>query len=153
MLRALMFAVAVAVSLEPVTAAHVVAYAHGRPGLADGLVEVCRRESRCLRIGPHKIDADLDPSDGYRGQVRLGHLRPWCQRYRENAWHTRGAFGLSAASHHAYLFPCYPPEILDVPLVSAWVAARKMLARCSTSDRARWCPRRARRPRRPGRVG
>lgn len=126
--------------LTPAQAAHVAAWAHGRPDIAEALVGICHRESRCQPVGVHDIDAHLS-ARAYWGQVGLGHLRRWCQRHgAPGRWSTRGAWGLQAASHWRYLPACYPPEVLDVPAVSAWVAARKYLARCD-GRRARrgWC--------------
>lgn len=123
--------------LAPVPSAHLAAWLHGRPDIAPALVRVCWRESRCTAIGVHAVDAHRD---GWHGQVRLGHLRPWCQPWEPRAWTTRGAFGLSAASHWDYLPACYPPEVLDVPLVSAWVAAGKYLERCDGRRTSSWCP-------------
>ena len=110
----------------------------------DDLIAVCRRESRCRRIGVHELDAELD---GYGGQVRLGHLDPTCQRHggRPNRWTTRGPWGLSAASHWHYLPRCYQPEWLDAPVISAIVAGNKMVAECyQGAKRNSWCPRRTR---------
>ena len=122
--------------LDPTQAAHVAAWVYRVP--VDELLRICRRESRCKRVGAHDTDIDLD---GWGGQVRLGHLRPWCQPHggRPYRWTTRGAWGLSAAAHWAYLPACYPAAILDVPLVSASVAARKWRRECAGSKRTAWC--------------
>lgn len=136
MFRALIALIAL---LEPVQAAHAVAWLHGRPDMAAELVSICHRESRCTRIGLHRNDADRDPSDGWRAQVRMGHLRAWCQPYTPDTWSTRGAWGLWAAAHWRYLPPCYQATWFDVPAVSAWVAARKWLARCDGQRRRGWC--------------
>lgn len=124
-------------ALEPVPAAHVAAWLVGVP--AGELVRVCQRESRCRRVGAHETDLHLD---GYGGQVRLGHLDPRCQAHggRPYRWTTRGPWGLSAPSHWQYLPACYQPEWLDVPLVSAMVAARKYQHECAPKPRTRWCP-------------
>lgn len=122
---------------DPSTAAGFAAAAWGRPDIADDLRAVCYRESRCRAIGVHEIDRHLS-SIGWRGQVSLGHLDPECQPYRDGQWATRGAWGLSAASHWNYLPPCYPPEVLDIPIVSAWIAAQKYIALCDDT-RAGWC--------------
>jgi len=125
---------------DPKIAAFVVALLHGNPDVTDDLVSICYRESLCRPITVHQIDTANDPSDGWRGQVNLGHLRPACQPYRPNVWATRGAFGLSAASHWRYLPACYPPEILDVPIVSAFVAYRKYTGVCQARGiRRGWC--------------
>lgn len=134
------------VRLEPGTAAVIAAVLHGRPDLADDLRRVCERESRCQPIGVHEIDAHLSRG-GWRGQVALGHLTAACQPASagetrpgaRDGWATRGAWGLSAASHWEYLPDCYPPQILDVPIVSAWIAVQK-LERCEV-ERSGWCPR------------
>jgi len=128
------------VLLDPRTAAMAVSIMFGRPDIAPRLVEICQRESRCQPIGVHERDAHLSRA-GYRSQVRLGHLDPSCQRPSPRKWATRGAFGLSAASHWAYLPACYQPHWLDVPLVSAYVAAAKYLRRCDRGDHSgvRWC--------------
>jgi len=133
---------AAAMWLPPEPAAHVAAWWVGRPDIAPALIRICGRESRCTRIGVHARDTDVDPSDGWRGQVRLGHIDPRCQPYRPDTWSTRGAWGLWAAAHWRYLPPCYQPEILDVPLVSALVAAKKYLRTCEGPARRRWCGRR-----------
>lgn len=109
----------------------------GRSDLADDLHAICYRESRCRAIQVHEIDRHLS-RNGWVGQVRLGHLNPKCQPYEDGQWATRGAFGLSAASHWAYLFPCYPPQILDIPLVSALVAVAKYEKQC-LKTRKGWC--------------
>jgi hypothetical protein len=102
---------------------------------------VCLREFNCQRIGVHRGDAGGSRS-GWLGQVALGHLDPACQPYKRGAWATRGPFGLSAASHWQFLPDCYEPEVLDVPLISARVAAKKYLARCDhdslTGPRIPW---------------
>ena len=128
-------------TLDPVPAAYVAAWYHGIP--ASQLLAICRRESRCQRVGAHETDRDLD---GYGGQVRLGHLDATCQRHggRPYRWTTRGAWGLSAASHWQYMPRCYQPEWFDVPLVSAFVAAARYRDRCGLGTRDRWCPRRVR---------
>ena len=90
-----------------------------------------------MRIGVHAGDIDNDPSDGWGGQVYWGHLRKWCQPYRPDQWATRGAWGLSAASNWYYLPACYPPEVLDIPIVAAWVAAKKYRRECP--QRRGWC--------------
>jgi len=125
------------VATEPRSAARIAVALEGDPELLEPLLKICHRESRCRRsVRVHAIDDHLS-SRGYRGQVELGHLRPWCQPYRTGSWATRGAWGLSAASHWSYLPPCYPPWVLDIALVSAVVAARKYGRRCPGIS---WCP-------------
>lgn len=132
-------------SLAPRQAAVLAAGIHGDPSLAGELVAVCERESRCQRIGVHARDAHLSRG-GWHGQVALGHLDPTCQPRdagettpgARDGWATRGAWGLSAASHWHYLPPCYHPSILDVPIVSAVVATSKLKS-CRLAETG-WCP-------------
>ena len=129
--------VALMASLSPSSAAHVAAWVYDVP--AEALLRVCHRESRCTAVGEHRIDAHLSTAS-YWGQVRLGHLDPRCQD--PGGWATRGAWGLNASAHWQYLPPCYQPQWLDVPIVSAVVAAQKWERVCRGKRRRRWCPRR-----------
>lgn len=135
---ALRLAVALGPVIPPETAAVLAAVLVGEPGIADDLIAICRRESRCLALGVHEVDANLSARE-YWGQVRLGHLDRGCQPYGGGGWATRGAWGLSAGAHWAYLPACYRPELLDVPLVSAVVAARRYVRRCLPVRSRGWC--------------
>lgn len=141
--------------VHPRLAAHVVAVLHLRPDLADDLTAICLRESRCQPISVHDGDTNNDPSDGWGGQVSLGHLDPGCQPYAPDTWPTRGAWGLSAASHWKYMPRCYQPHWFDLPLVSATVSLYKV-ARCERRRKNRgWCrrPRSVRQNNAKGSVG
>ena len=122
---------------DPIASSVFAAALVGHPEIADDLQSICYRESRCTAIRVHEIDRHLSDR-GWHGQVALGHLNPKCQPYEKGQWATRGAFGLSAASHWNYLPPCYPPEVLDVPIVSAVIAARKYVDRCQANHKG-WC--------------
>lgn len=129
-------------ALDPNEAAAVVAL--GDEATELHLLRICWRESRCQRIGVHVTD---ERSDGWGGQVRLGHLDARCQAHGPRRppyrWTTRGAWRLSAPAHWHYLPACYQPEWLDVPIVSAMVAARKIHRECSGARnrkrRRSWC--------------
>lgn len=108
---------------------------------SDALVAICRRESRCSWVGVHDRDAWVSRAS-WRGQVALGHLDPECQPYVPRWWATVGTMGLNAADHWRYLPACYPPYVFAIPLVSAFVAAKKWKARCHPGDWPRWCGRR-----------
>lgn len=125
------------VIVSPLKSSAIAAALVGHPEIADDLQSICHRESRCTAVRVHEIDRHLSDR-GWHGQVALGHLDPKCQPYEKGQWATRGAFGLSAASHWGYLPPCYPPEVLDVPIVSAMIAARKYVARCKDKHEG-WC--------------
>ena len=127
-------------SLGPEPAIEEAARIVGRPDIAGPLLSVCRRESRCKAIGVHAIDARRVASS-YVGQVRLGHLDAECQPRGDLwRWGTRGMMGLNAADHWQWLPACYAPEVLDFPIVSAIVAARKYLKHCDGKRARRWCP-------------
>ena len=125
-------------ALHPKAAAVLAAALLGRIDIAPDLIGICQRESRCAAVSVHERDAHLSRR-GWRGQVRLGHLDPECQPYKARAWATRGPWGLSAASHWEYLPRCYSPAILDVPLVSALIAARKWIRHCDGRRSRAWC--------------
>lgn len=134
--------------LSPAAAAMWAAAATGQaPAVGERLVGVCHRESRCRPTGVHTIDAYLSrPS--WAGQVRLKHLDPECQPYRDPEWGTRGSWGLNASDHWPYLPACYEPWILDLTAVSSLVAARKWQRKCTGKTRRGWC-RARRRPAQP----
>jgi len=129
-------------SLDPAPAARVVSIAAGIPEAAPALIEICHRESRCSRIGLHARDA-WTSTRAYRRAVRAGKLHSWCQPPHHSDWGSRGAWGLMAAYHlDALGAPCLPPQVLDIPIVSAWVALDKLADTCAQSAppsyRARW---------------
>jgi hypothetical protein len=123
---------------------------------AAALAEIVHRESRGLRIRRHKAD---ERPPGYTGNgslaalwvggrawqkaVAVGDLDPercrWHDRGDPRDWSTRGAFGHVAAYALKYL-PCSPPWVLDVPIVSAWVAVQRLRV-----ARQPWAPRALRR--------
>lgn len=134
----LAFLISVLLHLSPEQSITAATWITGRPDLEEPLRKICWRESRCTARGVDPADAHLS---GWGGQVRLGHLRPWCQPWKRRTWTTRGFMGLSAASNWEYLPPCYPPEILDISFVSAIVAALKYPDSCEQRcKRPRpWC--------------
>ena len=133
-------ALATLLRLSPAASAHVAVQLEGlRAVQADKLIGICWRESRCGQIGVHAGDAQWSDRE-WRSQVRLGHLDPACQPDQPGRWATWGPWGLSAASHWAYMPECYQPDWLGVPLVSAIVAARKLRRRCKPGPgRPGWC--------------
>lgn len=103
----------------------------GAPELGERLVNVARRESRLLPIGVHAIDAwagrRVAPAD--------------CPKLADPAgWSTRGAHGLMAAytMRHLPTWLRCSPWVLDVPLVSAFAAARRARSKaCHRHPRCR----------------
>ena len=126
----------------------------GRPDLADDLVDICQRESKCLPIKTHNIDAHISSSE-WHGQTRLGttyrergvenmHLDKRCQKKKASGgWATHGPWGISAGAHWNYLPPCYQPEDVDNIYISALVSARKYERECWETNtkhlRRGWC--------------
>jgi hypothetical protein len=123
----------------------------------QALLAITQREASGLAIRRHKVDAVPRgwTGDGSRitrwigGEawakaVAVGDIDPercrWHDRGDPRDWSTRGAFGHVAAYALKYL-PCSPPWVLDVPIVSAWVAVQRLrVARQPWSPRAlrRW---------------
>lgn len=101
----------------------------GRPGEADRLLEIARRESGMALVGVHELDS--------RWSRRV---RPSTCDVHRGGWSTRGSHGQMAAYAMAYLpkwLRC-SPWVLDIPLVSAWVAARRVTSpRCRSVARCR----------------
>jgi hypothetical protein len=75
----------------------------------------------------HAIDGHLGKS-AYRKAVARGLLKPdvcphHAQRKPASEWSTSGPFGLIRAYSLHYLpWDCAPPEVLDIPVVAAYVA-------------------------------
>jgi hypothetical protein len=119
------------VIVDPVTSSALAAGLVGEPGLAPELVHICRRESHCRWVGAH-------PQDAWAGglmqrkALRVGWLDRACRHHRgaPERYSTRGAHGLSAAYSLRFLGACMPPEVLDIPLVSALAAARRAKRQC-----------------------
>lgn len=132
--------IAIFKSLSPKLAIYLASIIVGRPDIADDLISICHRESRCKPIQAHAIDAHISNREWF-GQVRWKHLNPSCQKRKaEGGWATHGILGLSAGAHWQYLPKCYQPTVLDNPFVSAIIGARKYVARCWQENRRRgWC--------------
>jgi hypothetical protein len=115
--------------------------------VADGedartLWAIAYRESRGRWLGRHKVDhrprgwrgngsraAHLVGSRAWTRAVQAGLLRPdrcpWHDRGDPRDWSTRGSWGHVAAYAMPYL-PCLPPAALDLPVVSAMVAHKRL---------------------------
>jgi hypothetical protein len=126
---------------DPFVASQVAAILCGSPELGPRLVEICLREARgrCELVGVHEADSGHS-SAAWEKATAVGWLQPatcpW-HRYVEGAWSTRGVHGQIAAYSLRHL-PCAPPWVLDVPLVSAYVALRRMTSpMCLRTPRCR----------------
>ncbi|MBK6920502.1 MAG: hypothetical protein IPH07_24085 [Deltaproteobacteria bacterium] len=101
----------------------------GHPDAADRVVAIARRESGLALVGVHELDARWSRS-----------LRPRDCAGHRGGWSTRGAHGQMAAYALQYLpapLRC-SPWLIDVPIVSAWVAARRATSRrCLAVSRCR----------------
>lgn len=95
--------------LEPQLANDVGAHAAGHPEYAPEIFRICRRESwGCRRIGVHVGHVARLPPSVF---VAAG---------------PRGPHGHVPGHALKHLPRCTPPAALDVPLVSAYVAARRL---------------------------
>ena len=107
---------------------------------------ICNRESpQCSAVGIHAGDSVWSHRVHSRA-VAVGILRPatciWHSRGNGQRWSTRGAFGMMAAYSMQYLSICAPPEVLDIPIVSAYIAAKRLqVARKRGAPRrlVTWC--------------
>ena len=98
------------------------------------LKKICFRESRCSRIGRHKIDQKFSAAL-WKKIVRKKILRPaTCPFHRRaDRWSTSGPYGLMRAYHWKYIHsPCLPPSVLDIPLIATWVAYTKLKTKCGS---------------------
>lgn len=136
-LRQLFLTWIVAATGTPEQAAYQTAMRWDVPQLVEPLIRICRRESagygtgHCKALGVHEGDAG-NSRRVWRRAVERGLLNAWCQPYDHRQYSTRGAWGLMAAYNLHYLdMPCLPPWVLDVPVISAEIAARKLWKICS----------------------
>jgi len=121
------------VFVDPAASSAVGALIVGAPELAPELVGICRRESHCRWVGVH-------PADAWAGRLmqrkalQVGWLDRRCHHHlgAGDRYSTHGVHGLSAAYSLRFIPACVPPEILDIPLVSAVVAARRAAHQCTT---------------------
>jgi len=139
-------------SLPPEPATRAGAAMAGRSDLADELVAICRREApggACREtVGAHP--PDLGAAAGmYRKAVQKGWLGTCALNTAVDAadrerFGVRGVHGLSAAYSLWHLGPCLAPELLDLPFLSAVIAARRANYQCE-APHLRACTREARR--------
>lgn len=87
------------------------------PGDVGTLRAIAYRESRGRWLGRHKVD--------HRPRGWKGNGSRAARRVGSRDWSTRGSWGHVAAYAMPYL-PCLPPRVLDLPIVSAWVAAKRL---------------------------
>jgi len=139
-------------TLPPEPATRAGAAMAGRRDLADELVHICRREApggACeLPIGPHATDRNA-AHGMYRNAVAKGWLGTCAlntavDREDRERFGVRGIHGLSAAYSLWHLGPCLAPELLDVPFLSAVIAAQRATFQCE-APHLRACTREARR--------
>lgn len=139
-------------TLPPEPATRAGAAMAGREDLADELVGICRREApggACEHnIGAHATDRKA-AAGMYRNALRHGWLGTCAlntavdRRDRER-FGVRGVHGLSAAYSLWHLGPCLAPELLDIPFLSAVIAAKRADYQCKAAH-LRACTREARR--------
>jgi hypothetical protein len=150
MLSALLWLRLLTLPPEPATRAG--AAMAGRTDLADELVDICRRESPgddCTTL----VGAHPPVANRARAMYRKAVKRGWLATCADNTavdtadqdrFGVRGAHGLSAAYSLWHLGDCLAPEVLDVPFLSAVIAARRATYQCE-APHLRACTREARR--------
>lgn len=128
--------------LAPRDATLVGASMAGWPEFAPELLSICKRESpgnTCERtVGAHGNDAHEATRRFYEKAVARGWLDPaGCPEHRAETheemkrFGVRGSHGLAAGYSLRFLIgPCVAPEVLDTPLISAFVATRRAMEMC-----------------------
>lgn len=114
----------------------------GWPEFSGELLSICKRESPgndCMRtVGAHGNDAHEATRRFYEKAVARGWLDPaGCPEHRAanheemKRFGVRGSHGLAAAYSLRFLSgECLAPEVLDIPLISAFVATRRAMEMC-----------------------
>lgn len=127
-------------ALDPRFASHLGAALAGDPELGSALERVCEREApRCRLVGVHERDRWMHRR-AWLAAVRVGWLDPGRCEWHEleaAAWSTSGPWGMVRAYslHH---LGCAPAWLLDLPIVGAFVAARRASSpRCASVARCR----------------
>lgn len=126
-----MLGLLLAAILDPRVAAYVGATLAGHPEFGARLEHICDRESVgkwCTFTRIHVGDAGASRAV-WRNAVRAGVVDPECQPYEPGEWSTRGSYGTMAGfTLHHLPGRCWPPWVLDVPLVAAIAATRRAYA-------------------------
>jgi hypothetical protein len=139
-------------TLPPEPATRAGAAMAGRADLADELVDICRRESPgddCKTLVASHPPAANRARAMYRKAVKRGWVATCTHNTAadvadQDRFGVRGAHGLSAAYSLWHIGPCLAPETLDVPFLSAVIAARRATYQCQARH-LRACTREARR--------
>ena len=116
------------VSVEPVDASTIGCRMAGL-GYAEEVARICRTESRCSRIGLHVGHAPRVRGEVFEARARrAGWIGNDCPGHVEGGarWGVRGPHGNVAAYSVRHLQRCAVPEVVDVPLLSAIVACRRL---------------------------
>ncbi|MEM6994393.1 MAG: hypothetical protein AAF721_28015 [Myxococcota bacterium] len=129
-------------AFDPVLATLVGSLVAGEPQLAKELLSICRRESHCRPVGAHVKDMPAGPTMHRKAMAR-DWLADDCIWHRGDPYRfsTRGVHGISAAYSLRFVGRCLPPEALDIPIVSAYAAAKRSRFMC---DRHGACDRQQR---------
>lgn len=117
-------------ALSPAEASRVAAQALA-PARTDEILALVKVESRGVAVGIHRGHARRVAGRRFWARaVAAGWLSPaTCPAHQlgdGDRWGIRGAHGLAAAYSVRHLGGCVAPELLDVPIVSAFVALRRL---------------------------
>ena len=118
--------------VDPHEASRIGAAIAGHPEMAAEVERTCVLESAgCRRLGLHRGHVPRRPGAEFgRAALARGWVDP--ERCPAHAggpperWGIRGPHGHAGAYGARYLQPCAAPEALDVPLLSAIAAARRL---------------------------
>lgn len=116
--------------LDPLEATIAAARLAGAPGWTSELLDLVAAESRGVAVGIHTGHVRRVGGERFfRAATRAGVIDPaGCEHHAEGGarWGIRGAHGLAAAYSVAHLGTCVAPEAIDVPLLSALAAVRRL---------------------------
>jgi hypothetical protein len=110
----------------------------GHPEMGPALHRIALRESRGAWVSVHQRDARWSAIARDKALNR-GWLSPLCPFTKQReGWASRGRHAVFAAYSMRFLGGlCLPPSVLDIPIASAFVAARR--ASAAGCDRAPRC--------------
>lgn len=116
--------------LDPVEATIAAARLAGAPGWTSELLDLMEIESRGVQVGLHDRHAPrIGGSRFFRRAVAARVIDPaGCRHHKEGGprWGIRGVHGLAAAYSVQHRGACVAPEAIDVPLLSALAAVRRL---------------------------
>lgn len=113
--------------LDPLLGSDLGASIAGRADLAPEVQRICRVESwGCRRVGVHVGHVQRRPVEVFVAAARRSGVQEGCPAWGPAEWGPRGPHGHVPAHALRHLPRCSPPWVLDLPVVSGYVAARRL---------------------------